>query len=121
MKPLLAKNLQSFLERFDNFKDGEFRSIEVISPTTMLVTFAGQDSGREFNWVSVKFEFSEVSEARLLENTKLSFVDMSEGISITYDDDKFAFGIGESYNISSTKNSICHMICSNMKYQESEF
>lgn len=121
MKPILQKELQTFIERFDNFKDGEFRSIEVISPTVMNVTFAGQDRGREFDWVSVILEFSGVSDARLLDNSKLSFVDMSDGISMIYEDGNFAFGVGECYNISNIKNSTCKIISSSLKYEERGF
>ena len=121
MKPLLAKNLAGFLERFDNFKNGELRSIEVISPTTMLVTLAGQDTAREFNWISVGLEFTGVSDARLLENSKLSLVDMDDGVSIIHENNKFAFGLGESYNISSIQNSTCQLVSSGLKYQEGEF
>ena len=121
MKPLSADNLNSFMERFDNFREGEFRSIEIVSPTTITITFAGQDSAREFDWISMKFEFSGVNDANLLENGKLSFVDMSEGISIIDAEGLFAFGLGNCYNISSIKNSACHIISSSLKYEEGLF
>lgn len=121
MKPLLANNLNSFMERFDNFRDGEFRSIEVVSPTTITITLAGQDSARSFDWISMKFEFSGVINAELLENSKLSFVDMSEGVSIINTDNLFAFGLSKCYNIPSVKNSACHIISSSLKYEEGLF
>lgn len=82
---------------------------------------ASQDSARAFDWISVKFEFSGVSEAKLLEANKLSFVDMSDGITILYEDNVFAFGISKCSNISSIKNSTCHTIGSDLKYQEGSF
>ncbi len=121
MKPLLQKDLESFLKRFDNFKEGELRSVEIVSPTLITVTLAGQDGGREFNWVSVVLEFSGVNDAKLLEDSKLSFVDMSDGISIVHEDGNFAFGIGECYNLSSVKNSLFQVISSSLKYEEREF
>ena len=121
MKPILAKDLKKFIERFDNFKDGELRSIDVISPTTMSITLAGQDNAREFDWISMTFEFSGVSDARLLQNNKLSLVDMNDGINVIYEDDKFAFGIGDYDTISSTKNSTCYIVCSTLKYKEGMF
>ncbi len=119
MKPLT--NLDKFLKRFNNFKDGEFRSIEVISPTTMLVTLAGQDSAREFDWVSIKLEFNNVSDARIIEDNKLSLLDMGDGISLVKKDNKFAFGTGECYNFSNIKSSTCYIECSNIKYEENLF
>ena len=119
MKPIT--NTDEFLKRFDNFKDGEFRTIKVISPTTMLVTFAAQDSARAFDWITVDLEFSGVSDARLLEQTKLSLVDMSEGISIINNNNRFAFAIGECYNISTIKSSTCYIESDTLKYEEGQF
>ena len=119
MKPLTK--IDEFLKRFDNFKGGEFRSTEVISPITMLVTLAGQDSARAFDWVSVKLELNNVSDARLIDNSKLTLLDMENGISIISVNDRLAFGIGECYNISSIKSSTCHIECSSIKYEEGLF
>ena len=121
MKPILSKDIQSFLERFDNFKDGEFRTIEVISPASISVTLAGQDSAREFDWISMKFEFSGVSKAKLLESQKLAFIDMNDGVNIVCEDDNFTFCIGDYQSESSAKNSICYIKCSSLKYQEGSF
>ena len=119
MKPIT--NIDEFLKRFNNFKDGEFRSIEVSSPTTMLVTLAGQDNARAFDWISLKLEFNGISDARILDNSKLAFVDMSDGISIINEDTKLAFGIGECYNISNIKSSTCYVECSSIKFEEDLF
>lgn len=121
MKPLLADKLDSFMERFDNFREGELRSIEVVSPTMIIITLAGQDSAREFDWISMKFEFSGVNDAKLLDSSRLSLIDMSDGVSIINNDNLFAFGIGKCYNISSIKNSTCQVIGSGLKYQEETF
>ena len=93
MKPLT--NIDSFLKRFNHFKDGEFRSIEIISPTTMLIHLAGQDEARAFDWVSVNLEFTNIISAQLVEDSKLPLLDMSEGISIINNTNSLAFGIGE--------------------------
>lgn len=121
MRPLLADNLDSFMDRFDNFRHGEFRSIEILSPTTIAITLAGQDSAREFDWISMKFEFNGVSDAKLLENSKLSFVDMSYGVSIINADNLFAFGLGKCDTIYSIKSSACHIVSSSLKYEEGLF
>jgi hypothetical protein len=121
MKPLLATHLDTFLQRFDNFKGGEIRSIDVTSPTQIVMTLAGQDSARSFDWITIKLEFNSVSDARVIENSKLKFIDMSNGITIINNDNIFAFGIDECYNISSTKNSACFVVCTDLKFQEGAF
>ena len=119
MKPLA--NVDEFLKRFNHFKDGEFRSIEVISPTTMLVTLAGQDEARAYDWQSVKLEFQGITDARLIENTKCALIDMNDGISIIKDNNILAFGIGECYNVSSVKTSSCYIQATYIKYQDNSF
>jgi hypothetical protein len=121
MKPLLTKEMNSFLERLGNFVDAEFRDIEIISPTTIKITLAGQDSARGFDWITVEFEFSGVNDARLIENSKLPHVDMSDGVNILCEDGLFTFGIGKETTISSLKNSICQITSSTLKYQEGQF
>ncbi|MEA3331528.1 MAG: hypothetical protein U9Q29_07545 [Campylobacterota bacterium] len=121
MKPLLSKDLKSFLERFDNFRDGELRHIEIISPSVITITLAGQDSARAFDWVSVMVEFSDVSDATLLDNTKLKLVDMSDGISLLHKENLFAFGVGVCESLSTLKSSTCQVVASSLKYQEGEF
>lgn len=119
MKPL--NNIDSFLKRFDNFKGGELRSIEVISPITMIITLAGQDEARAFDWISIQLECNAISDALLLENAKLSLINMDDGISILKTNNTLAFAIGECYNESSIKSSSCYIQCSSIKYQEGLF
>ena len=121
MKPLTPNNIPTFLERFNNFKDAEFRSLEVVSPLQIKLVFALQDAARAFDWITIELEFNGVSDARLLEHNRLSFVDMGDGANIVKDDDLFAFGIGECYNISNIKNSICYLIATDLKYKEGSF
>jgi len=119
VKPL--KDIETFLKRFNNFKDGEFRSIKIISPTTMQITFAGQDNSRDFNWISMQFELNGINNALLIENSKLSLVDMSDGISIIESAGKIILGIGKYNTISNIKNSSCFISCSSIKYDEGLF
>ncbi len=119
MKPVT--NIDKFLKRFNNFKDGEFRSIEVSSATTMLVTLAGQDEARAFDWIALKLEFTNVSDARLLDNAKLLHVDMSDGISIIKEDNSIIFGIGQYNTFSSVKNATCFIESEHIKYEEDLF
>jgi len=121
MKPLSHTQLSTFTKRFDNFKDAELRSVEIISPLTIKLTLATQDSTRAYDWITVSLEFNGVQDARLLEESQLSYVDMSQGASLIYDENLFAFGISECYNISSIKNSSLYLIAESLKYEEGQF
>ncbi|MBN2815445.1 MAG: hypothetical protein JXQ67_02080 [Campylobacterales bacterium] len=121
MKPLAQTQLQTFLKRFENFKDAELRSLKILSPTAMQLTLAVQDSARAFDWITITLEFNGVSDAKLLDEQQLLFIDMSEGISLIFEDNLFAFGISECYNISSIKNSSLYLIAESLKYEEGQF
>ena len=109
------------LARFDHFKGGEFRSLEILSPLEINVTFAVQDSARAHDWITITLQFSGVSDARLVDGNKISFLDLSDGISIIKDAKLIAFGIGECYNAESIKNSSCYIIANSFKYEEGNF
>ena len=112
MKPLLKNDLENFTLRFDKFIDAEIRSINVISATSIKVTMACQDRSRGFDWLCITLEFSNVSDASLVDTSKLPFIDMSEGIEIRYEDSKFIFTI---------KNATIFIASSSIKYEESPF
>lgn len=121
MKPLLKQELSSFTKRFENFRDAEFRSLEIISPTQAKLIFALQDSARAFDWITLELEFFGIENARFLQDNQLSLVDMSSGASILHLNNNFAFGIGECKNKEGVLNSTCYIICSSLKYQEGLF
>ena len=112
MKPLHVKDLPDFLNRFGKFVDGELRDIQIISPTTMKVILAGQDTARGFDWLTVEFEFSNVSDASLIDNDKLLHVDMEDGININHENSTFDFKV---------QNSTLQIKASSIKYQEGQF
>jgi len=121
MKPLLAKDLPNFCSRFGNFVDAEIRSIDTISATTLIVTIACQDTARGFDWLTLNIEFSNVLDARLLDKSKLVYVDMSDGANMIFEDASFAFGVGNCQSISNVKSSSMFIISSSVKYEENSF
>ena len=121
MQPLEQTKLPSFLKRFDNFKECEFRSFVVVDATTFIITFALQDSAREFDWITLSLEFSGVSDARLVDERKMGLVDMADGVSILVDDNNFAFGVGRCDAPSCIKNASYYIISKTIKYKEGAF
>ena len=121
MKPLSANKLQEFLNRFDNFQNGEFRSLELISPIQIEAVFALQDSARGFDWLTIKLQFNSVNDAVLLDGSKLSLVDTEEGISLLYQDNNFHFSLGDYKTTSNMKNSNCYIFSPDIKYEEGSF
>jgi len=120
MRPLEYSKLDSFLKRFNNFIDAEFRALEVVNPTTFKITFALQDGAKEFDWITLSLEFSGVSDAKLLDENKMSFVDMSDGVTFLFEDNSFIFA-PQQHSKSSIINASYYIICNNLKYMEGQF
>ena len=119
MKPIT--NIDTFLERFNYFKDADFRSIEVISASSMKLIFATQDSARAFDWLTIELEFSGVSDAKLLNENKLAHVNMEDGITLISDKSGVGFAIGNYKSQTSIIDSISYIVASSVKYNESQF
>jgi len=112
MKPLLVNDLDEFLERFDNFKACEFKHLEIISPVEFNISLSVQDKARGFDWISIQFLLTGITSANLLDNSKLSFIDMADGIELSHNGINFAFSI---------LNSTFFIECESIKYQEGAF
>ncbi|WP_415397104.1 hypothetical protein [Sulfurimonas sp. CS5] len=121
MRPILSKELPIFIKRFGNFIDAEIRCVEIISQTTIKVIIACQDEARAFDWVTLDLEFSSISDAKLLDNSKLSLLDTSSGMNILYANNNFHFCIGNYNSESGIKNAVSYIISSNIKYEENSF
>lgn len=109
------------LQRFDNFKDSELRSLEVVTPMHVKLTVAVQDSARAYDWITLEIDFIGVSDARLVDQNKLQFIDMNEGVNLLHVEGQFAFAIGACYNIQAVKNSTLYIMSQDIKYQEGQF
>lgn len=109
------------LTRFNNFKDADFRSLEILSPLNIKLTFAVQDAARDHDWITLTLDFNTITDARLLENNQISFLDMSDGVSLIKDENSFAFAVGECYNISTIKSAPLYIISSSLRYVQGTF
>ena len=121
MKPLNPSTIPTFLERFESFADAELSSLDIISPTQISLSINVQDKAKAFDWITLELEFSGVSDAKLVEESQLGFIDMQEGASLLYEEGLFAFGIGACYNIATIKNSVLFLHASSLKYEEKPF
>lgn len=73
------------MERIDHAKDGQLRSITVLSPTSIAIRFSVQDRARGFDWIDIVFQVDGVNDAKLISEPLISSMDMSEGITVESD------------------------------------
>lgn len=94
VKPLSASSLKNLLERIDFAREGEIRSLTPLSPTSIEIRFSVQDIARGYDWIDVLFRIDGVYDAKLVSDTVLRSLDMSEGITAEMTDKQCGFAIG---------------------------
>ena len=118
MQPLNKNSLQSFLKRFLNFEGALFQNLEILSATQIKITLDIQDSAKEFDWVRLMLEFSQVVDAKLLDDKRLSLLDLHEGVTLIHEDDSFGFTFERYESLDAIKNSSFYIIAKSIKYEQ---
>ena len=121
MKPLLVNKAPELLTRIDNAIDGELFTVTMNSPLNFTIELSVQDKNRGYDWINIAFEVDGVSDAHLIEDKKLSLVDMSEGISIVFEDESCAIGIGNYNSLDAIPSASLYLVGSSLKYEERPF
>ncbi len=121
MRPLSKSTAKELLERLDGAKESELREITMIDPTSFKVELSVQDCGRGYDWINIAFELSGVIDANLVDDAKLSFLDMSDGVSIVFEEGSVGFANSECDSLSKIRESQLYLIGSSIKYEELPF
>ncbi len=121
MRPLLPSEITKFLDRFDHFKDSEIRSLNIISPTEIELTLTAQDKARAFDWVSINFLFTQITDAKLINGSQIAYINLDDGINIITGDGFFAFCLENYTTLDSIKESSFYIISKSIKYNEGVF
>ncbi len=121
MNPLLTNKTPELLKRIDNAIDGELISLTMNNPQNFTVELSVQDKNRGYDWINIAFEVDGLSDAKLVEDTKLSFVDLSEGITILYKEGLVLFAIGKYGSSESCKDAVLFLEGTTIKYEERPF
>lgn len=121
LRPLGKSEINKFLSRFERFTGAEIKSITLVSPSVIEIRLSTQDTALGFDWIDLSLQLSNVSDANLLEDKKLAYLDMSEGMSVIFEDNKFAFCYGDYRTHQSAKDSSLFVISDSIKYEELPF
>ncbi len=121
MKPLYANKTPELLQRIDNAIDGELYAVTMNSPLNFTVELSVQDTNRGNDWINIAFEVDGVSDARLVDDEQVSFIDMADGVSIVFEEGKCAFAIGKYNALASVKDAAFYLTGTSIKYEERPF
>lgn len=121
MKPLLPNSLKELLSRIDYATGGELVSVVMNDPQSFTIELSVQDKNRGFDWINIAFEIEGVFDARLIDEQKLSLVDMNDGISLLFEDGIYGLGVGSYKNTAALKSASLYLLGNSMKYEERPF
>ncbi|QSZ41053.1 hypothetical protein GJV85_02620 [Sulfurimonas aquatica] len=111
------EQINALLQKYDNFIGAQLRSIQPLSDTSKLLTIVIQDDDGE-DLESVKIEFNNINDSRILENGVLSFLDMMSGISIIKEHDLYGFAVGNATTMLYVLNAPLYIVASDVKIQD---
>ena len=111
------EKINALLEKYNNFKDAQIRSIQPLSDSSKIVTLVVQDDdGEDIN--TVNLEFKNIKESRILLNNVLPFLDMMTGISMVKEHDRYGFAVGGGSAMLDIHNAPMFIIASDLTIEE---
>jgi len=111
------QNISPILEKYNNFRDAQIRSVRNLSESAKLVTIVFQDDdGEDLN--SIELEFSGIKESRILENSVLAYLDMMHGVTIVKEHGLYGFGLGHGTAMLHVHNAPLFIVSSALTIRE---
>jgi hypothetical protein len=111
------EEINALLEKYNNFKYEQIRSIQHLADGSKVVTLVVlDDDGEDLN--TIKLEFSNVKDSKILVDSVLSYMDMTSGITIIKENDLYGFAIGSGTAMLHVHNAPLFIIASDIKILE---
>ena len=122
MKPLSSASAASALsERILHGEGAMLRTLRLGGPTSATLRISVQDKQRGFDWIDITFEMNGISDARLVDDDKLGFIDTEDGITIVFEDGAWGLSAGRYKNLQALKSAPLYFIGTSLKYEEAPF
>lgn len=97
------------------------RTLSVNGPASASLTLSVQDKQRGFDWIDLTFEMYGMTDAKLLDDKQLDFLDTQEGITIVFENGVWGLGIGRYNSLEALKSASLYIVGASLKYEESPF
>ena len=110
-------NIKEILEKYNNFKDAQIRSVENISDNSKALTIVTMDDdGQDLD--SVKLTFTNITKSRILEGHVLPFLDMMLGVSIIEEKGLYGFALGNDTSMIHVHLAPMYIVASDLEIKE---
>ncbi|MFT5660323.1 MAG: hypothetical protein ACI9TV_000964 [Sulfurimonas sp.] len=112
------EKISPLLEKYDNFKYAQLRSVQQLLDGSKILTIAVQDDdGEDLNTVEV--EFKNINDSKILVDSVLSYLDMTSGISLIKENNLYGFAIGSASSMVHVHSAPLFIIASDIQIVES--
>lgn len=111
------EEIDALLEKYNNFKFAQIRSVQNLTDSSKLLTLVIQDDDGE-DVSSVKITFSNINDSRVLVNDVLPFLDMMSGITLIKENDLYGFSVGSANAMLNVHSAPMYIISSDIEIEE---
>ena len=108
------EEIAPILEKYNNFKYEQMRSIQQLPDGSKILTLAVLDDEGE-DVALVKLEFTNITASKILVNDVLSYLDMSSGITIIKENNLYGFAVGSGTSMAHVNSAPLYIVASNIK------
>ncbi len=106
--------IDTLLKKYNNFKYEQIRSIDQLPDSSKVITLVVQDDdGEDTN--TIKLEFTNINDSKILVNSVLSYLDMTSGITIIKENNLYGFAIGSGTAMLHVHNAPLYIVSSDIK------
>lgn len=111
------EQINGVLEKYNNFRDAQIRSIQAPTDTSKVVTLVVQDDEGE-DLHTIQIEFKDIKESKILQNSVLAFMDMGSGISIVKEHGLYGFALGSGTAMLHVHSAPLYIVASDISIEE---
>jgi len=122
VKPLSTLSEASALsERILGGEGAILRSLTVNGPASASLALSVQDKRRGYDWIDITFEMNGMTDARLVDDAKLEWIDTDEGITVLFEAGLWGVGIGRYHGLEALRGAPLYLVGTSLKYGEAPF
>jgi len=111
------EQVNNLLEKYDDFRMAQIRSIEPTSDSSKMLTMVIQDDdGEDTNIIYI--EFKDIKSSKILINSVLPMLDMMGGISLVKENNLYGFALGRDTAMLHVQNAPLYIIASDISIEE---
>lgn len=109
--------INTLLEKYDNFKWAQMRSIQQLEDSSKILTLVVQDDDGE-DIQTIKIEFKNITHSKILIDSVLPMLDMMGGITLIKENGLYGFALGKGTAMLHVRSAPLYIVAADINIQE---